>query len=135
MYWVIRGTDNRTNNDFEFVVEATCAAAAEMWALKRNIPFVIIAEATEDDIARAAAEKRLTRYSPQAKYTCFGRPVMPKQLVALMLCGVWTIAMLMTRMAPAKPSSRTILSRDTRPATQIPGKHRAGPHASAVHIA
>lgn len=133
MFFVIRGTDSRTNEDFEMVVEATCGAGAEMWAIKRNIPYVIIAEANGDEIARAREAKRLWRYTPEPKYKVFGRPVMAKQMAALLLCGVWTIAVLLVR-TNSLPNvlSRTSLSKASHPASYAPNKARsysAAPHA------
>jgi hypothetical protein len=119
MYWVIRGTESRTNEDFELVVEAMCGAAAEMWALKRNIPFVFIGEAEEADVERARAAKRLWSFTPPAKYRCLGQPVMAKQLACLLLCGVWTIVLILTRTTPLpRVLARTMMSstRDIRPA-------------------
>ena len=118
MYWVIRGTEPRTNEDFEMVVEAMCGAAAEMWALKRNIPFVFIGEAEEADVERARAAKRLWGFTPEPKYKCLGQPVMAKQLACLLLCGVWTIVLILTRTTPLpKVLARTMISstRETRP--------------------
>ena len=91
MYWVIRGTESRTNEDFEMVVEAMCGAAAEMWALKRNIPFVFIGEAEEADVARARAANRLWSFTPRPKYRCLGQPVMAKQLACLLQSGILII--------------------------------------------
>jgi len=119
MYWVIRGTESRSNEDFEMVVEAMCGAAAEMWALKRNIPFVFIGEADDADVARARAANRLWGFTPKPKYRCLGQPVMGKQLACLLLCGVWTIVLILTRTTPLpKAMARTMMSstRDIRAA-------------------
>ena len=95
MYWVIRGTDGRTSEDFAMVVEADTHAAAEAWALKRNVPYVMIDEAEEFDIADARRNKRLWKHTPDARHRCFGYPVGAMQLACLMLCGVWTIGLLL----------------------------------------
>jgi hypothetical protein len=117
MFWVIRGTDSRTSQDFEMVVEATCGAGAEMWAIKRNIPYVIIARAGNDDINRARENKRLWRYTPEPKYRCFGRPVYAKQLACLLIAGLSTIGFILSRTTPLpKMLARTMLTKDTRPA-------------------
>jgi hypothetical protein len=95
MYWVIRGTDPATNEDFMMVVEARSAAAAEAWAIKRNVPYITLDEASSDDIAEARSTKRLWSHSNNSRFRCLGRPVAGKQLVCLMLCGVWTILLLL----------------------------------------
>lgn len=101
MYWVIRGTDGRTSEDFAMVVEAESHAAAEAWALKRNVPYVMIDEAADDDIDQARKGKRLWKQTVDARRRCFGQPVGAGQLACLMLCGVWTIGLLMTRAGTA----------------------------------
>jgi hypothetical protein len=96
MFWVIRGTDGRTNNDFAMVVEADTHASAEAWALKRNVPYVVIVEAEDGDIAEARRLKRLWKHTPDARrHRCFGQPVGGAALVCLMLCGVWTIGLIL----------------------------------------
>jgi hypothetical protein len=47
MYWIIRWT-NAGGEDQAIVVEAKNRVVAETMALKRDIPFVIISEATDD---------------------------------------------------------------------------------------
>ena len=94
MFWVIRGTDGRTSEDFAMVVETESRAAAEAWALKRNVPYVVIDEADDDDVDVARRTKRLWKHTPDACYRCFGQPVGATQLCCLMLCGVWLIVLL-----------------------------------------
>ena len=94
MYWIIRWT-NAGGEDQSIVVEARNKVVAETMALKRDIPFVIISEATDDDVRAAREAKRLWSYTKEPKRTCFGQPVGVSQLTCLMLCGVWTISLLL----------------------------------------
>ena len=95
MFWVIRGTDARDNQDFAMVVEAASQAAAEAWALKRNVPYIVIDEADDADITEARKTKRLWKHTADLRHKCFGRPVTAVQLACLMLTGVWTIVVLL----------------------------------------
>jgi hypothetical protein len=95
MFWVIRGTDPKTNQDFAWVVESASRTQAEMWALRRNIPYVIVDEAAPDEIRDARVNKRLWKYTPESRYRCFGQPVRRPQLACLMLAGVATILVLL----------------------------------------
>ena len=95
MFWVIRGTDGQTDSDFAMVVEAESRAGAEAWALKRNVPYVMIDEAEDEDIVHARKGKRLWKHTPDARHRCFGQPVGAGQLTCLILCGVWTIGLLL----------------------------------------
>ncbi len=94
MFWVIRGTDPRSNEDFAMVVEAQSVAAAETWAVKRGIPYIILDEASEQDIEDARCAKRLWKHSPERNFTCFGQPVPQGQLTCLMVAGIATILLL-----------------------------------------
>ena len=94
MFWVIRGTDPCTNEDFAMVVEAQSSATAETWALKRGIPYIVLDEASEQDIEDARLAKRLWKHTPERRFTCFGQPVAQGQLACLMLAGVATILLL-----------------------------------------
>ena len=94
MFWVIRGTDGRTSEDFAMVVESESKASAEAWALKRNVPYVVIDEADTGDIDVARRTKRLWKHTPDLRYRCFGQPVGSGQLACLMLCGLWLIVLL-----------------------------------------
>ena len=95
MFWVIRGTDGRTSEDFAMVVETESRAAAEAWALKRNVPYIVIDEAEDGDIDVARRTKRLWKHTPDLRYRCFGQPVGAGQLACLMLCGIWLIVLLL----------------------------------------
>ena len=95
MFWVIRYTDELTQEDREIVVEAESRLAAETMALKRNIPVAFMGPADDADVRAARERKLLWKYSPSSKHTVFGRPVSKKHLVCLALCGIWTVLMLL----------------------------------------
>jgi hypothetical protein len=106
MMWVIRGTNARTGDDFAMVVETGSRAAAEAWALKRGVPAAFIGQAEPDDIAEAKRTKQLWKYTPDSRYTCFGRPVFAKHLVCLMAVGVLTVGFVLVRTSKALPRLR-----------------------------
>jgi hypothetical protein len=93
MFWVIRWTDAHTDQDKSIVVEARSRAEAEYMGLKRGIPIAFLGEATRADVGDARAAKLLWKYTPDAPYTCFGRPVNRGQLAALLLAGLTTVAL------------------------------------------
>lgn len=95
MYWVIRWTDSQTQEDRAMVVEAKNRAAAECTAAKRNIPLVFVGEASDADVAAARKAKLLWRYTADARHTCLGRPVPPRELACLLLLGVWLTLVLL----------------------------------------
>ena len=95
MFWVIRWVDG--GEDKAVVVEAETRAAAEYSALKRNIPFVFIGEADEYDLRAARKAKLLWKYTPDPKHTCLGRPVTSFHLVCLMISGVMTATLHLSR--------------------------------------
>ena len=95
MLWVIRWTDLKSGEDQAIVVEAPSRAAAETIARKRDIPVVVVSVATDEDVAAAREAKRLWRYTRETGTHCFGRPVNTRQVACLMLCGVWTIGVLL----------------------------------------
>lgn len=95
MFWVIRGTDPASNEDFSMVVEANSCAAAEAWALKRNVPYIVLDEATEDEIEQARVAQRLWRHTRDQRFMCFGQPIAAGQLGCLMLAGITTIVLLL----------------------------------------
>jgi hypothetical protein len=97
MFWVIRGTDARTDEDFAMVVEARSRAAAEAWALKRNVPYIMIDEAADEDVREAKRTKRLWKHTRDGRYTCFGRPVRAAELTCLLVAGLATIMLLLLR--------------------------------------
>ena len=95
MFWIIRWT-NRQGVDESIVVEAGSRVVAETIALKRDIPVVVIEHASDADVAAARETKRLWRQTPRvAERTCFGRPVAGRQVACLLLCGLWTIGVLL----------------------------------------
>lgn len=93
MLWVIRWTDAHDGNDKAIVVEARSAAEAEYMGLKRGIPIVFLGEASRADVAEARKAGLLWKHSPTPRYTCFGRPVKPLQIAALLLLGVTTMSL------------------------------------------
>ena len=95
MFWVIRWTDLKTGVDHAIVVEAKTRAAAETIALKRDLPGVYIGTAEDADIAQARDNKRLWCYTRQRGLRCFGQPITTRQLVCLVLCGIWTIGIIL----------------------------------------
>lgn len=95
MFWVIRGTDPKTEEDFAMVVEAQSRAAAETWAVKRNVPYIVLDEATKEDLLEARRTKRLWKHSRDDHFSCFGQPVHQGQLACLMTLGVATIAVVL----------------------------------------
>ena len=97
MLWVIRWTDTNDGNDKAIVVEARSPAEAEYMGLKRGIPIVFLGEASDRDVAEARRAGLLWKHStPTARYTCFGQPVKPLQMAALLLLGVTTISLHLT---------------------------------------
>ena len=95
MFWIIRWT-NRQGQDESIVVEAKSRVVAETIALKRDIPVVVIEEASDEDVIDARVTKRLWQYTTKSPgHTCLGRPVAGRQLVCLMFCGLWTIGVLL----------------------------------------
>ena len=95
MYWVIRWTNKQTGEDQSIVVEAKSKVVAETMALKRDIPIVFIGEAEEADVRAAREAKLLWKYTKEQRLTCFGQPVGSGHLACFMLCGVWTIGVLL----------------------------------------
>ncbi len=94
MFWIIRWTD-RQGDDQSIVVEARSRVVAWTIALKRDIPVVVVEPAGDADVAAARDAKRLWRYTRDAQHRCFGRPVAARQLACLLLCGMWTIGVLL----------------------------------------
>src|SRR5215218_803016 len=95
MYWVIRWSSKQTGEDHSIVVEAKSRVVAETIALKRDIPVAFLGEASDADIAAAREAKLLWAYTKPSHATAFGRPVAARQLACLILCGVWTIGLLL----------------------------------------
>ena len=110
MMWVIRGTNANNGEDFAMVVEANSLASAECWALKRGVPAVVIAEASEEDVANAKRNHQLWKFTPDSRYTAFGRPVAAKQLVCLLLAGVMTAGLNFVRLSNAGRTLRVTTS-------------------------
>jgi hypothetical protein len=106
MYWVIRWTNPQTGEDHSAVVEATSRVVAETIALKRDIPVVFIGEAGGDDVRAAREAKMLWGAAQPAGRTAFGCPVAMRQIACLMLCGVWTIGVLLQASGVLPPLMR-----------------------------
>jgi len=97
MFWNIRWTDALSGEDKSIVIESETKTAAECMALRRGIPFVIIDEANDADIETARESKLLWKYTPSARYTAFGQTLGTAHLACLMLCGIWTMLVLLIR--------------------------------------
>src|SRR5215213_7060482 len=95
MFWIIRWTDKHSGQDQSMVVEAKSRVVAETIALKRDIPVAFVGEADEADVILARESKRLWRYTKEHHRTCFGQPIAMRQVACLMLCGLWTIGLLL----------------------------------------
>ena len=100
MFWVIRWTDLKANEDHAIVIEAETMVAARTFALKRDIPVVFMAEADDAEIDAARQAKLLWQYTRPTGRRCFGQPVSSGQLACLMLCGIWTIAVILHSCGP-----------------------------------
>jgi hypothetical protein len=111
MMWVIRGTSSRSGGDFAMVVEAGSRAAVEAWALKRGVPAVFIGQAEPGDVTEAKRTKQLWKYTPDSRYTCFGRPLFARHLACLMLAGIITAGFVYVRTSKGlsrRSSSQTV---------------------------
>jgi hypothetical protein len=91
MYFVIRWSEN--DEDRAVVIEAETRAGAEYFALKRDIPAVVVYEAEPDDIRDARASKRLWKYSPDRGHRAFGMTLGAFHLTCVMIVGVLTAAL------------------------------------------
>ena len=120
MNWVIRWTDEQTDQDMSAVIEAPTRDAAVMIATAQGLPTLFVARATQSDIAEsrrarprrspAAAEIAARADHPgggggahtdHARYTCLGRPLGRAQLAALLLAGVATALLHLRPVLPA----------------------------------
>ena len=97
MFWVIRWTDAQSGEDKSIVVEGESRSFAELVALKRGIPVAFLGEARPSDIAVAREQKLLWKYTPDPKYTCFGRAVTAREIVCLMIAGLATLMLILHR--------------------------------------
>ena len=95
MFWVIRWSDMQTNDDHFVVVEAETMVSARTFALKRDIQVVFMKEATDAEVDMAREANVLWRYTRPTGWRCFGQMVTSGQLACLMLCGIWTIGVLL----------------------------------------
>lgn len=99
MLWTVRGTLNGSNEDVFIVVEAESQARAEYMGERRGIPVVCANPATEEEVREARSHHLLWKYTPDARYQCFGRPVGRAKLATLMLCGLATAILLLKPLA------------------------------------
>jgi hypothetical protein len=95
MFWVIRWSDLKTNEDHFAVVEAESIVSARTFAIKRDIPVVYMGEANDAEVDAAREANVLWRYTRPTGWRCFGQQVNSAQLTCLMLCGIWTIGVIM----------------------------------------
>ena len=90
MFYTIRWTDPQARDDKWVVVEAETRPAAEAWALKRGVPFVVLTEAKAQEIWAARDAGLLRNHTPRVRHKCWGEPVGRWQMAFLMLAGVTT---------------------------------------------
>ena len=101
MNWVIRWTDEQTDQDMSAVIEAPTRDAAVMIATAQGLPTLFVARATQSDIAESrrarprrakASDVPASAPTPAAAraYTCLGRPLGRLQVAAILLAGVAT---------------------------------------------
>lgn len=106
MFWVIRWVEG--DDDKAAVIEADTRAAAEYAALKRSIPVVFVGEADAHDLREARRAKLLWKYTRDPRHTCLGRPVGEFQLVCLMLAGVLTAMLHVSRVVEGSALPATV---------------------------
>ena len=99
MNWVIRWTDEQTDQDMSAVIQAPTRDAAVMIATALGLPTLFVARATQSVIAesrrpgpRRAAPSNAPDLAPARShaYTCLGRPLGRLQVAAILLAGVAT---------------------------------------------
>jgi hypothetical protein len=95
MFWVVRWSQD--GEDKSAVVEARSRTAAECWALKRDIPLVIVSEAEPEDVRAARAAKRIWTYTVERGYRAFGRSLSGFHVACLMITGILTVALNVAR--------------------------------------
>jgi hypothetical protein len=88
MFWIVRWSDD--GEDKSAVVEAASRAGAECWALKRDIPLVIVSEAEPEDVRDARATKRIWTYTTERGFRAFGRSLSGFHVACLMITGIMT---------------------------------------------
>lgn len=99
MLWTVRGTLSGTNEDVFIVVEAESRARAEYMGERRGIPVVCAMPANDEEVREARARHLLWKYTPDAQYQCFGQPVNQAQLALIMLTGIATALLVLSRHA------------------------------------
>jgi hypothetical protein len=95
MFWIVRWTVE--GEDKSAVVEARSRAAAECWALKRDIPLVIVSEAEPEEVRAARAAKRIWTYTAERGFRAFGRSLSGFHVLCLMITGMLTAALNVAR--------------------------------------
>jgi hypothetical protein len=95
MFWVVRWSQD--GEDKSAVVEAASRASAECWALKRDIPLVIVSEAEPEDVRAARAAKRIWTYTVERGFRAFGRSLSGFHVACLMITGMLTAAVNVAR--------------------------------------
>ena len=95
MFWVVRWSQD--GEDKLAVVEAASRAGAECWALKRDIPLVIVNEAEPEDVNAARVAKRIWTYTAERGYRAFGRSLSGFHVACLMIGGVLIATINFTR--------------------------------------
>ena len=95
MFWVVRWSQD--GEDKLAVVEAATRAAAECWALKRDIPLVIVNEAEPEDVNAARVAKRIWTYTAERGFRAFGRSLSGFHVACLMITGILTAALNVAR--------------------------------------
>jgi hypothetical protein len=95
MFWVVRWSQD--GEDKSAVVEAASRVGAECWALKRDIPLVIVAEAEPEDVRAARTAKRIWTYTVERGFRAFGRSLSGFHVACLMITGVLTAAVNVAR--------------------------------------
>ena len=112
MNWVIRWTDEPTDQDMSAVIEAPTRDAAVMIATAQGLPTLFVARATQSDIAesRRVRPRRAGTFDGLAPtpasatatgYTCLGRPLGGVQVAAILLAGVATAFLHLRPVLPA----------------------------------
>ena len=95
MFWIVRWSQD--GEDKSAVVESASRASAECWALKRDIPLVIVSEAEPEEVRAARAAKRIWTYTAERGFRAFGRSLSGFHVACLMITGVLTAAVNVAR--------------------------------------
>jgi hypothetical protein len=96
MFWNVRWSQD--GEDKLAVVEAASRTSAECWALKRDIPLVIVNEAEPEDVRAARAAKRIWTYTAERGFRAFGRSLSGFHVACLMITGILTASVNFARL-------------------------------------